>query len=276
MSVTPPMTVERAAEIAAGFDLRDLPPEFYTNPYPVYAALRQAEPVRRMPDGSIFLTRYADIVSVYRDAKVFSSDKKVEFGPKYNGDNGDDGAPSGTAQPVSPLFEHHTTSLVFNDPPAHTQVRRLIVGALTRRAIADMESGLIALVDSLLDQIEALAAAGKPCDLIEDYASVIPVEIIGNLLNIPHADRAPLRDWSLAILGALEPRLTPAQQRSGEQAVRDFLDYLRQLVAERRSRPGERDDRGGERDQARALPRGQACPPDWRRPLGAGRTDARR
>ena len=253
MTVTPPMTAERAAEIAADFDLRDLPPDFYTNPYPVYAALRQAEPVRRMPDGSIFLTRYADIVSVYRDAKVFSSDKKVEFGPKYNGDNGDDGAPSGTAQPVSPLFEHHTTSLVFNDPPAHTQVRRLIVGALTRRAIADMESGLIALVDSLLDQIEARAAAGEPCDLIEDYASVIPVEIIGNLLNIPHADRAPLRDWSLAILGALEPRLTPAQQRSGEQAVRDFLDYLRQLVAERRSRPGD-----PERDVLTRLIQGEA------------------
>jgi cytochrome P450 len=247
MSVTPQMSIERAAEIAAGFDLRDLPPDFYTNPYPVYAALRATDPVRRMPDGSIFLTRYADIVSVYRDAKVFSSDKKVEFGPKYNGAPSDDQTASPGAgqalhegaKPLSPLFEHHTTSLVFNDPPAHTQVRRLIVGALTRRAIADMESGLVTLVDSLLDRIESRAAAGQDCDLIEDYATVIPVEIIGNLLNIPHADRAPLRGWSLAILGALEPRLTAAQQHHGENAVRDFLAYLKHLVAERRSHPGD-------------------------------------
>ena len=107
----------------------------------------------------------------------------------------------------SPLFEHHTTSLVFNDPPLHTRVRTLIMGALTRRAIADMEPGLVMLVDSLLDQIEARGGG----DLIEDFASAIPVEIIGNLLGVPHADRGPLRHWSLAILGALEPRLTPEQ-----------------------------------------------------------------
>ena len=139
--MTPAMAPERAKEIAAGFDLRALPPDFYANPYPVYALLRETEPVKRMPDGSYFLTRYADLVSVYRDAQAFSSDKKVEFTPKYG---------AGSA-----LLEHHTTSLVFNDPPLHTRVRKLIMGALTRRAIADMEPGLIALVDSLLDRIEA-------------------------------------------------------------------------------------------------------------------------
>ena len=78
------MTPERAREIAASFDLRALPADFYANPYPVYDALRLNEPVRRMPDGSWFLTRYADLVAVYRDAQNFSSDKRVEFGPKYN------------------------------------------------------------------------------------------------------------------------------------------------------------------------------------------------
>ena len=81
--MTPAMSPERAKEIAAGFDLRALPPDFYANPYPVYELLRETEPVKRMPDGSYFLTRYADLVSVYRDAQAFSSDKKVEFTPKY-------------------------------------------------------------------------------------------------------------------------------------------------------------------------------------------------
>lgn len=206
---------------ARSLDLRELPRSFYDNPYPIYAWLREHQPVRPMPDGSWLLTRYADVVAVYRDAATFSSDKKVEFGPKYGS--------------TSPLFEHHTTSLVFNDPPLHTRVRKLIMGALTRRAIADLEPGLVKLVDGLLDGIAARGGG----DLIEDFASAIPVEIIGNLLGVPHVDRGPLRAWSLAILGALEPRLTPEQQALGERCVCEFTAYLKTLVAERRRHPGD-------------------------------------
>lgn len=233
--ITPTMSAERAREIAASFDLRALPADFLANPYPVYATLRGTEPVRCMPDGSLFLTRHADLMAVYRDAAVFSSDKHVEFAPKYGVD--------------SPLYEHHTTSLVFNDPPLHTRVRKLIMGALTRRAIADMEPGLVTLVDSLLDRIEAQGGG----DLIEDFAAAIPVEIIGNLLGVPHADRGPLRDWSLAILGALEPVPTPEQHAAGNRSVTEMLDYLRTLVAERRKAPGD-----PERDVLTRLIRGEA------------------
>ena len=233
--ITPPMAPARAQEIAATFDLRALPADFLANPYPVYAALREAEPVRRMPDGSLFLTRHADLMAVYRDAATFSSDKHVEFAPKYGVD--------------SPLYEHHTTSLVFNDPPLHTRVRKLIMGALTRRAIADMEPGLVRLVDHLLDRIEARRGG----DLIEDFAAAIPVEIIGNLLGVPHQDRGPLRDWSLAILGALEPVPTPEQHAAGNRSVSEMLAYLRTLVAERRKSPGD-----PERDVLTRLIQGEA------------------
>ncbi|PUE61533.1 cytochrome [Limnohabitans sp. 2KL-17] len=234
LSITPPMSALRAQQIAQTLDLRALPPDFLNNPYGVYAALREAEPFKRMPDGAYFLTRHADLVAVYRDAKVFSSDKQVEFGPKYNHApfNQPPFAPPGG---VAPLFEHHTHSLVFNDPPLHTRVRRLIMGALTRRAIEAMEPGLVELVDSLLDKIEAQGGG----DLIEDFASAIPVEIIGNLLDVPHADREPLRGWSLAILGALEPTLTPEQEALGNRSVNEFLAYLRALVAQRRQHPGD-------------------------------------
>lgn len=211
------------AAIARAFSLKDLPDAFYDDPYPTYRALQAADPIHRMPDGSLFLTRHRDLEAIYKDTTRFSSDKKVEFAPKYGAS--------------SLLFQHHTTSLVFSDPPLHTRVRRLIAGALNPRAIAEMEPGLIALVDRLLDDMQARGKA----DIIEDFASAIPVEVIGNLLAIPHEDRAPLRGWSLAILGALEPFLSDDVQVRGESAVSEFLDYLRRLVADRRARPGDAD-----------------------------------
>src|SRR6195256_2126668 len=213
-----------ARELSANFDLEKLTPEFYANPYPTYRALRENAPVKRMPNGAYFLTRYDDLVTAYKATKVFSSNKKKEFAPKY----GD-----------SLLYEHHTTSLVFNDPPAHSRVRRLIMGALSPRAISGMEPDLIALVDRLLD---GLAAKGD-VELIEDFASAIPIQVIGNLLDVPMDEREPLRDWSLAILGALEPVIGPEVFARGNDAVQDFLAYLETLVERRRARLGnpERD-----------------------------------
>ena len=209
-----------ARELAVHFDIEKLTPEFYADPYPTYRALRENEPVKRLPNGSYFLTRYDDLITAYKSTKLFSSDKRREFAPKY----GD-----------SLLFEHHTTSLVFNDPPAHTRVRRLIMGALSPRAIAAMEPDLIALVERLLDRL----ATKRDVDLIEDFAAAIPIEVIGNLLDVPHNEREPLRDWSLAILGALEPVISTEAFARGNKAVKDFLVYLEMLVERRRAKPGD-------------------------------------
>ncbi|MBN9005067.1 MAG: cytochrome P450 [Rhizobiales bacterium] len=212
-------------DMAAGFDIEKLTPDFYADPYPIYRALRETDPVKRMPNGSYFLTRYDDLVAIYKNTRQFSSDKKREFKPKY----GD-----------SLLYEHHTTSLVFNDPPSHTRVRRLMMGALSPRAIAEMEPYVVALVDRLLDELAVKGEKGG-VELIGDYASAIPVEVIGNLLDVPHDEREPLRDWSLAILGALEPVISPEAFARGNTAVKDFLAYLETLVERRRQKPGNPD-----------------------------------
>ena len=109
------------------------------------------------------------------------------------------------------------------------------MGALSPRAIAEMEGDLIRLVDMLLDRI----GAKDKFELIEDFAAAIPVEVIGNLLDVPHDEREPLRDWSLAILGALEPVVSAEVAARGNKAVKDFLAYLETLVARRRAKPGD-------------------------------------
>ena len=207
-------------DIAATFDLRKIDRAFLDDPFPTYAALRTYDPVHRCPDGSYFLTNYADVMAVYRDRR-FSSDKKAEFGPKY----GD-----------TPLYTHHTTSLVFNDPPLHTRVRKLLAPAFTPRALRILEPKFVTLVDGLLNEAEDRGSM----DLIGDFASALPVEIIGDMLGVPRKDRGPLRAWSMAILGALEPVLTPDAEKTGNDAVTRFSTYLAGLIADRRRIP--RDD----------------------------------
>ncbi len=209
-------------EAARSFTFTDPPPGFIDDPYPVYAALREHSPVHELVPGTLLLTRYAEVDAAYRSS-VVSSDKKREFAPKLG---------IGT-----PLYEHHTTSVVFNDAPLHTRVRRLMMGAVNQRAIARMEPGLVALVDGLMDRMTGLDA---PC-LVEDFAARIPIEVIGNLLDVPRDERGPLREWSQAILSALEPAPAPAILTRGNAAVSEFLDYLKALIAHRRRHPGDPD-----------------------------------
>ena len=206
-------------DAALAFDLKRLERRFLDDPYPLYRALREHDPIHRMPDGSYFLTRYEECDAVYRDPQTWSSDKTVDFRPNFG---------------ESLLYEHHTTSLVFNDPPYHTRVRRLLAPAFTPRALKALQARVEALVDRLLD---AIAARGR-CDLIEDFASAIPVQLIGDMLGVPQQERGPLRGWSLAILGALEPVLSPAQRAQGIAAVAEFKAYLGDLVARRLAEGG--------------------------------------
>ena len=170
----------------------------------------------------MFLSRYADIAVCYRDPRM-RSDKKAEFGPKFG---------IGT-----PLYRHHTTSLVFNDPPLHTRVRKLLAAAFTPRALAAMPARIEAIVDGLIER----HADTRRMDLVEDFAFRLPVEVICDMLGVPAGDRAPFRRYSLAILGALEPVAGPERQAAGNAAVAEFSAYLDDLIAERARRPA--DDR---------------------------------
>lgn len=203
----------------APLDLALPPPGFFDDPWPHYRQLR-ATPVADDGSGGLILSRYAELDQVYRDPLRFASDKRAEFGVKFG---------------ESPLFAHHTTSLVFNDEPRHGRVRRRLVGALSPKAVGRLAHALTPVCDALA----AVIARQGGGDALEDFAAAVPVRVIGDLLGVPERDRAPLRNWSLAILGALEPRLDEAQRTAGNAAVGAFAAYLKELIAERRRHPGD-------------------------------------
>jgi len=202
------------------FDLNNLPNGFYEDPFKYYSSLRQTEPVKFLPDNSVLISSWQDLNTIYRDTQNFKSDKKISFGEKFGN---------------TPLFEHHTTSLVFNDPPLHSRVRKIMTGAMNPKAVALMEPGLEILVKNLLGEMN------EEANLIEEFAMRIPVEVIGNLFNIPHSLRSPLRDWSLSILGALEPTPTKLELEKGNNAVLEFKEFLKKITDERRRNPGDPD-----------------------------------
>jgi cytochrome P450 len=203
--------------IARDFDLNAISPSFIENPYPTLDMLRQESPVHENPDGSVYLTRYQDCLAVYRSRDMLS-DKTEAFGEKFG---------------KCPLLEHHTTSLIFNDPPYHTVVRKLISGAFTPRKLREMEALIETIVDDLLDTI----AEQNTIDMVADFGTILPTEIISFMLGIPKEFRQKLRGYSISILGALDPVVSNERMHAGNQAVSEFSEILNDLINYRRENP---------------------------------------
>ena len=198
------------------FDLYNPPTDFINNVYKYYNLLREKSPIHQNPDGSYVLTTYKEIISVYRNFKIWSSDKKTEFGAKFG---------------ASPLFEHHTTSVVFVDPPDHTRIRKIFQQAFTPKSIRGLEKDIIKLVDSYLITMHEK----KKFDFVSDFSFRLPVDVVCSVLGIPSEDRGLIRDWAHKILGALEPKLTPKQLDEGSTAVVNFKQYLKDQIRFRKN-----------------------------------------
>ena len=198
------------------FDLYNPPSDFINNVYKYYNLLREKSPIHKNSDGSYILTRYKDLVGVYRNFKVWSSDKRTEFGAKFGS---------------SPLFEHHTTSVVFVDPPDHTRIRKIFQKAFTPKSILRLERNINKLVDSYL----VMMHAKKKFDFVSDFSFRLPVDVVCSVLGVPSEDRHLIRDWAHKILGALEPKLTDKQFNEGSSAVINFKQYLKDQIKFRKT-----------------------------------------
>src|SRR3954471_23180680 len=174
-------------DIVAGPEVSALLGELTTlvgrdDPYPRYDRLREISPVLRAGDGALVVTRHADCAAVTRDTRLGHLPAHMLAFV---------GLPDWADHPaLKQLF----TSLLAINPPDHTRLRRLVSSAFTARRVQALRPAVERMVGELLDAIDG------PADLVTALAFPLPVNVIGELLGVPAADRAQfrglVRDWS--------------------------------------------------------------------------------
>jgi len=210
-------------------DLVDAPvwnpfdPEFLLDPYPVYARLREEDPVHRTPIGTLIVSRYDDVHRVLRDTE--SSVQRFETNVDL---------PEHMLRLRQRSLER-APSILGLDPPDHTRLRGLVQRTFTPRAVGRMREQTTAIVDDLLDDL----AGRDEIDLISDYAFVIPFAVIHSMLGLPDTDMAMVRSWSHALTQTLEPYLSPEQVDAAMDGGEHMDAYLRDAVAQKRRNPAD-------------------------------------
>ncbi|MFG2044848.1 cytochrome P450 [Dactylosporangium sp. NPDC048998] len=117
--------------------------------------------------------------------------------------------------------------LTNSDPPDHTRLRRLVSSVFTARRVEAMRPWITRLTEDLIDGF----APGDRVELMTAFAEPLPILVISELLGIPEADRPRVRDWSRTIISGLGSPDFPVA------AAVEFVDYLRDLIADRREHP---------------------------------------
>jgi len=173
------------------------------NPYPMYSVMRTVRPVLEIPikdwngPGTWMLTRYADVRDALRDPRM-SADRTTAPLVKENMDR-------------LPEFLRQTTqglrSMLLQDPPDHTRVRKLVNKAFTPRRIEALRDHIGELVRGLADDLEAR----RDFDLIHDFAEPLPAVVIAELLGVPPEDHRQFREWSSGLINGIGSNDAAAQ-----------------------------------------------------------------
>ena len=140
-------------------------------------------------------------------------------------------------QPMPGFELIHRNSMLENEPPAHTRLRRLVAAAFARGHVERLRPRVAELADGLAGALAEAGRDGGAVDLIAGFAEPLPVQVIAELLGIPESGRSQLRPWSNAIVKMYEDQVSPAQRDAAEAAAGEFVDYLRELARQRRRRP---------------------------------------
>ena len=198
------------------------------DPYSHFAGLREAAPLYRDERlGAWLLLRYDDVRAAFRDSRL-SADRVSPYFERRR--------EQGAAQREPTTFEVLTRWIVFTDPPRHTRMRKLVDYAFRPRAVERMRGWIASLVDELVDELRD----EREFDFVERFASPLPVRVICDLFGVFHESRGDLMRWSEDILTLVFGAMHEADRHErAERSLREFSEFLRGVIAERRERPGE-------------------------------------
>jgi cytochrome P450 len=206
---------------AAPLDLTD--PAVVANPYPAFAAARAQAPVQWHEGLQLWLAfTHAEANAVLRDRRLGRIWRDREPAARFESFN---------------LI--HRNAILEMEPPDHTRLRRLISTAFARGHVERLRPWVNELAGRLVDRLLEESAGQHAVDLLSGMAEQLPVDVIAELLRVPETDRPLLRPWSNAIVKMYEYGRTPEREDAAERAAAEFVAYLRELVAERRTNLGE-------------------------------------
>lgn len=219
------MKIDRTSR-SVSLDPRD--PAFFNNPYPAYHQLRAEVPIFKWEHyGYWCFTRHADVAALLRDRRfgrqILHVMSREELGWPETPDH------------LKPFYDVERHSLLETEPPVHTRLRGLVNRAFLSRTVERLRPRITKLAHDLIDGF----AGSHETDLLESFATPIPIVIIAELLGVPAEQGPQLLQWSHDMVAMYQARRDREIEEKAVAATIAFSDFMRDYVRERRSRPGD-------------------------------------
>ena len=211
---------------ARAVDLDPRDPDFFSEPYRAYRAIREKLPQFIWEQyGHWCFVAHADVSGLLRDRRFGRQILHVMSREELNW--------ADTPSHAKPFYDFESRSMLELEPPAHTRLRGLVNRAFLSRQVERLKPTIERLANELIDGFEEAGSA----DLLERFATPIPVAVIADLLGVPRAMAPKLLDWSHRMVAMYQFRRDADVERSAVTATEEFSAYMRGLVSERRGAP---------------------------------------
>ncbi|WP_081237177.1 cytochrome P450 [Streptomyces viridosporus] len=194
------------------------------DPYPLYEAIRAHGDLARRGPGRLVVTGYDACARALRDTRLHVQDRTAY----------DAAHPAWRSHSSLRAF---TSSMLYSNGPDHTRLRSLAAFAFTPPRVRDLAAVVEGMADRLLDRMARLGAGGDPVDVIAEFASRLPVAVIGAVLGFPEEDQVWFRETASAIAVATDGFSDPAALHRADAAMDALARYFAALVEQRRRRP---------------------------------------
>jgi cytochrome P450 len=198
-------------------------PEGRADPYPLYAGLHELGEVIDLGPQNLAVVGYEAVNTVLRDPGFLVSDRST-FDQTFPGWD------------ANPVFVQGMDWILNLNGPDHARIRSLIARAFTARRIAGLEPAIAKMADGLLDEMAERGADGSVVEFMHDFAYLLPVTVICELIGIPESDREGFRPVARDLAGVFEITDVTTLPAINEAAV-ELLAYFSALARQRRADP---------------------------------------